>query len=595
MKLILLMFSLIVVSISFSQTDEEYEKISDSLIFNKQYDELFDYFLPELEKHPNNEKILRAVGYAYIATQNYKLGEEYYFRALKVNPNCINCYFNIGLVYDLQDNYEKSLEYYNKVIELDSVNVSAYLYRSGLYERNNNKFAALMGYKKAIELEPENSNCYISRGLFNLNNNYEHLALSDFTKAIELAPDSYYSYFQRSSLYYNQQKLDLSLIDINKALELDSSHAELYIARGALYSVKNEKKKALVDYSKAIYLDSTYFLGYLNRALIYYELENLDSSCVDYKKCKELMSEKNINDSEMLKEVNSAIIDYCELDKPSYYYQRGVGYYNLEKFSKAVEIYEQGLKKFPNNSMILSFKGNALLELKDYENAIVNYKLALENKEKLLIELKLNPRFENFTESRINEFYQSSIATIYMSIAECYIYLGNINEALIEVNNAIDYLPVNSTVEKANFYNMRGRIYLSMQKNEKALVDFNKSVMLNEKYAITYVFRAIVMVSMTEKNNISLYSATSNFKNKPISVRWNMPSKSELKKVEYKLLTALKDCNKAIELDKNLGFAYYIRGQIKQMLQHSDYCMDFLTAKNLGIIVESEFIEACSN
>lgn len=105
--------------------------------------------------------------------------------------------------------------------------------------------------------------------------------------------------------------------------------------------------------------------------------------------------------------------------------------------------------------------------------------------------------------------------------------------------------------------------------------------------------RAIAKVSLAEKVKISSYSLNSNFNNQPMSVNWSFPTKSSLKKSESTILSALSDCNTAIEIDKKLGFAYYIRGQIKQMLIYGDYCIDLLTAKELDLTVEAELLRNC--
>jgi hypothetical protein len=72
-----------------------------------------------------------------------------------------------------------------------------------------------------------------------------------------------------------------------------------------------------------------------------------------------------------------------------------------------------------------------------------------------------------------------------------------------------------------------------------------------------------------------------------------VPDKSALAGKQKDLLSALNDCNAAIALDDKFGFAYYIRGQIKQMLGHGEYCIDLLTAKKLGLAVETELLKNC--
>lgn len=592
-----LLFILIFAGInSFSQTDEEYDAISDSLLLEKHYNQIFEYFLPELEKFPKNEKILRVLGYTYMLKEEYKVAGELYLRAIDLNPICTTCYINLGNIYANQNNYEKAISNYNIALELDPVNVTGYLLRAQLYGFQNNKYGAIMDYKKAIEIEPENADCYLNRGIFNLGNNYPELALSDFNKAIELDSNSYYSYFQRSSLYYNQQKLDLALNDIDKAIELDSTQAQLYISRGAIHSIQEDKVRAFNDYSRSISLDSTYFLGYLNRALIYYQFENLDSSCIDNNKCKELMDKYKIQAPNMRKEVESSLANYCDCTRPSYYYQRGVALYNLEQFSESVKMYNDGLRKFPNNGMIWSFKGNAQMVLFEFDSAIVAYKTSLKYKESIKDELKLNPRFEFATQLQIYDFYQSSIATIHISLGECYYNLGKYDEALQHINKAIKILPPAVPEEIGSlytYYKHRGLVYLALGQYDLALQDFEKSIYKNEKYAVAYICRAITKVCISEKITTSKISSGGKLKNQPLSIRWELPTKSELKKSKINLLSALKDCDRAIELDSEFGFAYFIRGQIKQMLGESDYCMDYVISEKYGVDVESELDGGC--
>lgn len=78
-----------------------------------------------------------------------------------------------------------------------------------------------------------------------------------------------------------------------------------------------------------------------------------------------------------------------------------------------------------------------------------------------------------------------------------------------------------------------------------------------------------------------------------MNVNWDVPDKSALAGKHSGLLLALNDCNTAIALDDKFGFAYYIRGQVKQMPGHGDYCIDLLTAKKLGLVVEEELLKNC--
>lgn len=570
-----------------------YQRIGDSLLTRGKSDELIEYFENELKKHPKNEDVLRWLGYGHIIKNNLDLGEKYYTEALSVNPKCARCYLNIGRVHSLKGDNKKALEYFDKAVNTDPNDAILYSNRARLKEMLGDKFGALRDHNKAVEIDPENPESYIQRGEYNSRVGYQSLALADYTKAIELAPNNYNPYFKRASLYYGQKRLEEAMMDINKAIELDSNQFSLYIGRGAIFDVMQEYHKAISDYTKAISLNKNDFLPYLNRATSYYKLEDLDASCSDYAILKTLIENGSISDQAIIKEVNGAIQDICNPSKPSYYYQRGVGYYNLKEYHKALDIYTKGLTIFPDNAMMLSFKGNAHLALNEYEKAIEFYNLSLKNKDNILTEIKINPRFADASNEQITSFYKGSLASTYFSISECKTNLGYFDEALKEINTALELAPDINDFNKEAYYNLRGYIHLMSGKYELAISDFDKSILINKNFPLAYVNRAIAKVSLAEKVKIRSYSIHGNFNTQPMNVNWNSPTKSSLKKSESNILSALNDCNKAIEIDNKLGYAYYIRGQIKQMLTYGDYCLDLLTAKELGLTVEDELIRNC--
>lgn len=593
MKTTIILLFIIISTLTFGQTSEKYQKFGDSLLASGKNDELIKYFENELKKHPKNEDVLRWLGYGHIVKNNLDLGEKYYTDALALNPKCARCYLNIGRVYALRGDNKKALEYFDKAVNTDPKDAILYSNRARLKEILSEKFGAFRDHDKAIEIDPENPEFYMQRGEYNSKVGYQSLAIADFTQAIELAPNNYNPYFKRARVYYLQKKLEEALIDINKAIELDSNQFSLYTARGAIFDVMQEYEKAIHDYTTAISLNENEYLSYLNRASTFYKMEDLDATCSDYSLLKSLIGKGIINDQAIIDEINGAIQNICDSSKASYYYQRGVGYYNLAEFQKAIDIYTLGLVKFPDNAMILSFKGNAHLALNQYEQAIEHYKQSLKYKEIFLAEIKTNPRFTGASEDEIAIFYNGSLASTYYSMSECLINLGQVEQALKEINTALELAPNGNDFSKESYYNLRGYIHLVNGKYDLAITDFDQCIKLNRNFAIAYVNRAIAKVSLAEKVKIKSYSIHANFNSQPMNVNWNLPTKSSLKKSESNILSALTDCNKAIEIDNKLGYAYYIRGQIKQMLTYGDYCLDLLTAKELGLAVEEEIIRNC--
>ena len=587
--LLILLYS----TLTFGQNKEVYQKIGDSLMAKEKFDELVVYFEKELKTYPKSENVLRWLGYVHIAKNNPELAEEFYLRALSVNPECARCFLNIGKTYSMRGDHNQALEYLNTAIKTDPEDALLYSSRGSLKEILGDNFGALRDHNKAIEIDPTNADYYIQSGLFNSNAGYPSIAVSDFSKAIELSPDNYNPYFRRASLYYGQQRYAEAMSDLNIAIELDSNQQSLYIGRGAVYDVMQEFQKAVNDYSKAISLDSTNFLSYLNRAGSYYKLENLDASCTDFFILKSLIeNDKNI-DREVIKEVSNGILNHCDDSKPSYYYQRGVGYYNLKDFQKAISFYEKGLVIFPENGMMLLFKGNTHLAINEYEKASEYYKRSLKYKESLLTEIRVNPNFTSAPNEQINIVYNGVLASTYYSLSECYVNLGLYDEALTSINTALERAPVFDDFILDAYYNLRGYIFLMTGEFEKAILDFNRSIRTNKNFSLAYANRALAKVCLSGKVKIDYYSVRVEVDHPTKVLKLESFNKKSSANAESNITAAIADCNKAIEIDETLALAYSIRGQINQILNLNDPCGDLLKASALGMVIEDELLKEC--
>lgn len=371
MKIILSLIFLTLTTLTFGQTKESYKTYFDSLYLRGQYDELIVFFEKELVKYPNNEEILRSLGYVHIIKNNLELGEKYYNEALLVNPNCARCYLNIGRIYSNRGDLKKALEYMDIAIKNDPNDALLYSNRAFIKEKLDDKFGALKDHNIAIKLEPKNSDVYTSQG----------------------------DYYSRSNF--------LSL--------------------------------AISSYSQAIELNNTNFIPYLNRAMLYYQMEFLDASCLDLIILKTLIENGKIFDQSAINQINLSFNDFCDSSRASYYYQRGIAFYNLNQYQKAINIYTEGIQKFPENGFLHSFIGNAYLAIRQYEKAIEFYTLSLKYKESILFELNLNPNLDTIND-KITSYYTGVIAEIYLHLAQCWSNLGKYNTALQELNLGIDLI-----------------------------------------------------------------------------------------------------------------------------------------------------------
>ncbi|OYU95649.1 MAG: hypothetical protein CFE21_10950 [Bacteroidetes bacterium B1(2017)] len=589
-KLICFLFLLISLT-SKAQTLEKYKAIADSLEHKGENNTLIAYFQKELQKHQKNEELIRRLAKLYLQENKLDLSEKYYTEALKLNPACVNCYLNMGILYSYKNNNQKALDYFNKALKLEPLNASIYEDRAKIKAALGDKFGALFYYSKAIELEPKNATYYLERATFQARQNNIGFAISDLNTAIELEPNNYKAYLERANNYYSKQQYKEAFDDLSLALKIDSTQEMLYTGRGAIYSAINEHQKAIADYNTAIELNPKNYFPYYQRALEKYALENMDGSCMDIEKSLSLMVHADTSNPEKV-ELLYLHENYCDTSKASFYYQRGIAYYNQQEIEKAISIYTIGLTKFPKNAMLLSFRGNAYLVNKEYPLAISDYTESTLNKENLKEELRANQKRIQSSFNSNEEYLSGFIASNYLSLAEATFALGKYEEALVEINKGIELAPNLKQYGLENYYNVRGNILLALEKNQEAKNDFDTCLKLNPKFSIAYVNRAIAKIKLAKPIKISTYSIGTKI-NDGYYANWNFPVKTSLNSADPFSLSAISDCNKAIELDPKLDFAYYIRAQAKKLLKQNDFCFDLFKSKELGYPIEVDELKLC--
>jgi tetratricopeptide (TPR) repeat protein len=578
--------------ISIGQTKEFYDRIADSLIRVGKADSLIPYFQNELKSNPKSEDVLRMLGYLFIVNKQPDLGEKYYRQALVINPGCVRCFMNLGKIYITRSDYIKASELFDQAIIIDPNDPILFSERAQLREIKGEKFAALIDYNKSVELDPLNHEYYLLRGRFYSKEGRFSLALSDLNKAIELVPNHSAPYFERSQLFYDSRMFEEALNDANYAIIHDSTQYQMYVGRGAIYTELKLYERAILDYSKAIAHSPEDFYSYYQRSLNKYKLEDMEGFCGDVHLSLSILM-KNDPVNQLKSDIEYSVEVFCDSTKASYYYQRGIAFYNLRQFDKAVDIYSKGVKKFPKNAMLLSFRGNAYFALEEYSMAIADYEASIENKENVFFDIEINKRHTGLSADSLQLYLTGFVAGMQISMAESLFALGHYDEALIEINKGLYIAPEMREIGKEIYYNVRGNIYLALGKYLLALNDFDKCIQINPGFPLAYVNRAVAKINLSSKIHMKTYSIRSGESFQTFNPNWTMPLKASVKKSDENITSALTDCNTAIEIEPNLDFAYYMRGRIKKMLVMGDYCYDLMKSKDLGYPVELSLINSC--
>jgi tetratricopeptide (TPR) repeat protein len=582
-----LLFCLFATSV-FSQSEDETFAHADSLLKAREFAESIPYYDKLIAQNSSNEMYYRGRGYAYIGMTELDKGESDYRKALELNPNCSNCYNNLGKIEANRGNLNKAIQLLNTAIEKDENNGNAYFFRARIKEFNNDKTSALFDYNKAIKLNPDEAQYYAYRGTYNMNAGYSSLAKGDFDKAYLLDSNNIEVVYPRSQYFINIQDWDKALIDLNRCVELKPADYKYYGAKGTVLEFLERHDEAIENYNLSLQIDSTRHLTYMNRAIARYSIEDMDGTCADNNKALELIEKTEENES-AIDYLKGELEALCNLSKKSYYYQRGIAAYNLNQFEQAKTHYDKGLIQFPKSPMLLSFRGNALKAMGNDSEAIADYIKFLQFKGDVIPEIMENPKFQNM--GQLLDVYESgSVAAVYGSLAESYANTGSYEVAISYADSAIDLLleykeRPEYKVVLSSYYTTRGVIHNVQGDYEKAKSDFSNAIAYDKTNPLPHVNMAFALINKKKALqyntiNMGFYVNSKYVGNK----RTTLPVFNKKKINDDNLLEALTECNTAIELDKKNAFAYLVRAQIKILMDQVGYCIDALTAKELGIL-----------
>jgi tetratricopeptide (TPR) repeat protein len=538
----------------------------------KKYDAAILLYSKILKQAPLSEKALIGRAKSYANANKYALAEKDFKDAIAHNPGCISCYLKFGLLKLIQNDTAGATANANEAIRLDNKNSEAWLLKARIAITEKKYADASAHLAKAIDLDKDNADAYLTRATLSVNMQLPDIALRDFDEVIRLKPDYADAYAQKGNIYAQRKQWDDALKYYLLGAQRDSLNAEYYKTIGSLYS--SEKKDfptALNYFARAIRLNDKDGETYVYRGDAYYWMEDMDASCSDYKAAlQRLPPQGSDEDRTYLKNKTAGL---CDSNFAEYYYQRGIANYNLDQFEKAVAWYNKGMKKFPENLCLFSFRAASLLKMNKFDEAESDYNKAIALKDKVIDETA--NYFRDLTPAERQIYIQHSIAENFSHRAEVRLALKNYAGAMNDIDEALKEMPANEGGIE-NFYFIKAAIYLEQGDNNSALTWLNKSIHFNPGFGSALVDRALVKLNLAYRTTVTQRSL--NFGGAPIS----LPAQTHSTVNTDNLESALTDCNKAIGAEPKNGYAYYVRAMIKLALKQADYCYDFLKAEQLG-------------
>ncbi|MEM9896626.1 MAG: tetratricopeptide repeat protein [Bacteroidota bacterium] len=201
-----------------------------------------------------------------------------------------------------------------------------------------------------------------------------------------------------------------------------------------------------------------------------------------------------------------AILDYNSalVQDPGFedaLFNRAFAYEKIGKLKKALVDTDKLLAAKKDSAFIHFYKGLVLTKLREYDSALVSFKiadsLAPQNAETLINIATVHYFREEMEKSKLvlKDVYQLEPSNPNASNLACLIALAEKQFAasLDYINQALEQVP-----GEPYFLNNRGFIYLQMDSLDRALVDINRSIVLNPENGWAYRNKGIYQLRKGE-------------------------------------------------------------------------------------------------
>ncbi len=561
-----------------------------ALLDSSKYTEAIALYNRVLSTEPRNTAALRGRGLAYGRSGVLDKARADFISALAVDPECSLCYLSLSKLALMDGDFAGAVKFANDAVGWDAKSAEAYYLRGLAREALNRRIDALMDYNRAIQLDPKNVEYVIAKARHYLNDANASVAEEVLRSALAIDPTRADIYFNLCRCQVETERFEEALASINKAIELDPNGATYYSTRAGLHGTLGAYQEAVADCDTAIAIDSTDVLAWSNRSQFRYKMEDMDGSCEDNKRLLTIVR-ANGNQRSFEEMITANIRDHCDPSLPGYYYQRAIAMFNLRAFERAIQWYEDGLKRFPGDPIMIEFRGNARLASGRFREAIDDYEFALRHVDTLVALTRSrssNGQAFGGTDSIVRA---AIIVDVRFAMAQAYASLEQFDEA----NECIDAgLFASRGIHpqgEARLHYLRAMILLSRGDNGSALAAFDMALDAFTDLPEAHLNKAIALLNLAQQERIKVVSfsaadpRTGQSATIPLSVKRSGLDRDKAHR-------AIDECNRAIDLNARLGQAYLIRAYARLLLTEGDACADLRIAQRLGMEQASALMEA---
>ena len=329
-------------------------------IFREQgnLEQAVSYYRLAMELNPDNSWVYIGLGDIYREQGNLEEAIAYYQDGLKreLSPKNVWLYIRLGGVFRAQGNLEKAVSYYQQAMEFKPDNSWVDIGLGDIYREQGNLEEAIVYYQDGLEALPQDYWLHIKLGeVFNKVGNFA-AAITVYQKAIKLQPENLVGYNNLVAVNTNIGDIKAALETYEAGISFNSNNPSIYVNLANFYlNHLQHFEAALSNYEKALKLDSNNLPASVGKGKVLVKLGRFEAARKLFSELAEQFPDQTL--------VWENLAKVAEQQK---------------KWKVALERWEIGISKFPENLSFYVAKGNVLIELGRFKEAEVVFYDVLE-------------------------------------------------------------------------------------------------------------------------------------------------------------------------------------------------------------------------
>lgn len=529
-----------------------------------------------LRQNPSDREFLFYKAVAEINLKHYDRADSTLGRLIEANPK-----FYEAVTARAQLRFEKgdtigALDDIERTLKLSKSQDFPYALKAQIYADRQEWPQAIEAMDEVVRLYPERPELYINRAFLKYKGDDYFGAMSDYNETLHLDPYNTAALFNRGLLRFEVMELDGAAEDFSKVLDLDGNNFHALYNRALVYLSAKEYAKAEPDVKSILQRYPRYYPAYYVLAQIRHERGDEKGAVKNMLIADDIVRRYVANPQK--NPLDRPTID----DKAN---DRGFKASEEESEEEIMDRFNQLVTAEVDHQAALSFNDKYKGRVQDRETSLAPEPLfhlsltepaqslkAVSNYFKELGEL--NSR--NYISERIF-LKEDNLPMSQQEIEEAFSLIEKYTNALASPNpRAIDYIA-------------RGVVYSMLRNYESAQSDFDKALQLMPDYTVALMGKgfAAAMLLQSDKDAsplavIKIYEKALT-RNPMLVYAWFNKGNLYYEYEDYRL--AEESFSKAIEINEELGVAYYNRGLARMQLgKRNEAFSDFSKAGELGIL-----------